>query len=93
MLRQLLNDQRAGNVETLLLAQLLYFMMPIGPHVINSQAVALVINNLKQLVPDVNQLGRSQLTFKHGILHSLTDIFTGAGNLTQPPALSSVATS
>ena len=70
-------------------------MMPIGPHVINSQAVALVINNLKQLVPDVNQLGRSQLTFKHGILHTLSIIDALPGNLPQAfaPALSSVATS
>ncbi len=52
---------------------------------INSEAVTLAINNLKQLVPNVNQLSRRQFTFKYGILHSLSDIFTGSGNLPQPP--------
>lgn len=52
---------------------------------INSEAVTLAINNLKQLVPDVNQLSRRQFTFKYGILHSLSDIFTGSGHLPQPP--------
>ena len=52
---------------------------------INSETVTLVINNFKQLVPDVNQLGRSQFTFKYGILYSLAHIFTGSGNLPQSP--------
>ena len=54
--------------------------MPIGPHVVNPEAVAVLINNFKQLAPDVNQLGRRDLALKHGILYSLPDVFTSTGN-------------
>lgn len=65
------------------MAQLFYLVMPVGTHVVNSETIAAVIDNIEQLIPDLHQLRRRNVAFKNGILHSLPDIFTSPRYLTQ----------